>query len=469
VSATSLVEAGRSRVDALKSRARSSGRGPARISVGLVVGVTAIVAYSIPARQVLPGLGGAGVPALVLGLGMLVWWAVSRLVPGSFVDGGHPLRATIQVFVVAFFVSYTLGFLRAMPVSEVSGSDRSLLRYAALVGIALVIIDGVRSRRELDLLLTLLVVAGVVMGVVGSLQFLFSIDVTASLRLPFLQLNAERLLGVTTRGEDVPRVAGTANHFIEFGVLMALLVPLALYGARVARTTARRVLFTTATLFLATASLFSVSRSAVVALAVVVLVALPAGTWATRVNLLGLLATAAVVVVVGLPGLVATFGRLFGQIEEDSGVQARTGDYEVVLPLVADRPWFGRGPGTYSPLTYTLLDNQWLVSVVSIGIVGTAALMAVFVVAFFQAKRVGRWGEDPRDRQLGHMLGASIAAAFVVSFFFDSLAFSTFAVTTVILIGSAGALWRLAGRPGPPVAGENPESDGVRTAGGRDA
>jgi O-antigen ligase len=421
-----------------------------RFDAAFVVGVVALLAYAIPARLVLPGLGAAGVPALVAGLGLLLVWMAARLIPGAFVPGRNPLRFTLGGFVLAVLVSALLAFAAAMPASDVSGADRSLLRIAALVGIALVVLDGVGSRRRLDALLKTVLAGGVFMAVVGALQFHVGLDLTPDLRPPVLVLNASQLVGISARGDGIPRVAATANHYIEFGVLMAMLVPLAFHFAGHAAGRARRAAFGVATALFLAGTFYSVSRSAVVALLVALLVILVGSPRRRSTSVIASVAALAGLAWLAAPALVRTYVDLFTGAVGMSSVESRTSDYPVVFPYIAARPWFGSGPGTFTPAEYLLLDNQWLNALITLGIVGTAALMGVFAVSYVLARRTNLWAEHAADRSLGNALAASIAAAFVASFFFDSLAFSTFAVTTFIVVGASGALWRFAGRPSRP-------------------
>jgi O-antigen ligase len=420
-----------------------------RLDAAFVVGVVALMAYAIPARLVLPGLGAAGVPALVAGLGLLLVWIAARLIPGAFAPGPNPLRFTLGAFVLAVLISALLGFAAGVPESDVSGADRALLRMAALVGIALVVLDGVRDRRRLDALLKTMLAGGVFMAVVGALQFHVGLDLTPDLRPPVLVLNASQLVGISERGGGIPRVAATANHYIEFGVLMAMLVPLALHFAGHAVGRARRAAFALATALFLAGTFYSVSRSAVVSLLVALLVVLVGSSWRRSTRLIASVAALAALAWLAAPALVRTYVDLFSGAVGMSSVESRLSDYPLVVDLIAARPWFGRGPGTL-PSEYLLLDNQWLGALITLGLVGTAALAAVFVVAYVLARRTNLWAADAVDRSLGNALAASIAAAFVASFFFDSLAFSTFAVTTFIVVGASGALWRLAGMPSRP-------------------
>lgn len=413
-----------------------------------VLGFVLVSAYVLPARLVLVGLGAAGRPALVLGVALLAWWALTSLLPGRFPPGPQPVRVGVWFFLVTFLISMALGFARALTEAEISSTDRSLLRYLGLVGITLVACDGIRSRARLDSLLRVLLGAGAFMAVVGSLQFLVGVDVTPRLRLPGLTQNGD-LIGIAGRGAGFNRVAGTAGHYIEFGVLLALLVPIALHFGLYSRTRLRRATFMACAAFFVLASFYSVSRSAVVGLGVAALFTATGWAWRRKANLAAL----GVLFIIGVqavqPGLLGTLRSLFRNIENDPSVEGRTNDYAVISPLIAERPWFGRGPGTYSPEQYVLLDNQWLNWLVTGGVIGVVALLVLFLTGVVLAERTGRWARSEEDRNLGRAIGASLIGAAVISFTFDSFSFTTFAVTVFALIGAAGALWRLADRPVP--------------------
>lgn len=430
-----------------------------RPDAAAAVGFAVTTAYVLPARLVLGGLGAAGRPALLLGAALLAWWGLARLVPGLFVPGRQPLRVAVLVLVLSLMSSALLGFARPMPVEEFSGAVRSLLRWAGLVGLSLVIADGIRTRARLDALLRTLLGAATFMAVIGSLQFLLDLDLTPKIRVPGLVANGD-LIGVAGRGVDLSRVAGTAGHYIEFGVLLALMTPLALHYGHYSRTRPRRAYYKALAAFLVLASFYSVSRSAVVALVVAVVFTITGWSWRRKANMAALGLVFLVVVRAVQPGLLGTLRSLFRNIENDPSIEGRTNDYEVVAPLIADRPWFGRGPGTYSPVNYVLLDNQWLNVLITTGVVGVLALAVLLGTAVVLVGRVGRWGVLEEDRNLGRALAAVVVAAGAISLTFDSLSFSTFAVTLFVALGAAAALWRLADRPRP---GDRLPVEGVPT------
>ncbi len=103
-----------------------------------------------------------------------------------------------------------------------------------------------------------------------------------------------------------------------------------------------------------------------------------------------------------VPGLLGTIKSSFTNLGNDPSVEGRTDDYDIVFTYIGNRPWFGRGPGTFLPSRYIVLDNEALYTLVTIGYVGLVAVIALFVAMALIARKVSRNGEgrrhaSPRD------------------------------------------------------------------------
>jgi O-antigen ligase len=407
--------------------------------------------FLIPARRVVPGIGGVGRPAVFVGLACLTWWGVAKVVPRMTCRVRQPVRVSVYAFAGVTLVAYALAHGRGLVGLESRAADRWLVLTAAMVGVALLAVDGIPSRNRLDALLLRLVFLASCMAVVGWLQYLGVFDLAQVMTLPGLELNSDLASIGTRRGSDVSRVLGTATHPLEFGVIMAISLPLALHYALHAATPRQHFHRWAAVVLIGAGAAFSVSRAAVLGLIVVAIVIIPA--WSSRLRL-----GALIVVLFGVPltrtafpGLIGTFRALFRDPNTDPSIQGRTGDYGQVFDYIADRPWFGRGPGTFMPERYFFLDNEVLMTLVTRGFVGLAAFVGLFLTPMVLARRVARRGPDDASRHLGQALLASITAAFVTSVTFDALSFATYSGTVFVLMGAAGALWRFS------EVGEHPE------------
>lgn len=423
-----------------------------------VLSLFVVLLIAIPAQWVVPGMGAAGRPAGLLGLGALVWLGVALLLPGVTVPGQgrpQPLRAALFALAASALVSYAMAFTRFVPGSEARGADRALLLVAAGVGVALLAAEGIDNRRRLDMLLQRFVWVIAVLAAVGLLQFATGWDLARLIRVPGLVENTE--VEFVQLRSNFRRVAGTTLHPIEFGVLMASALPLALHlllhdapGRR------RRWLLPLALIGMALPA--AVSRTGILCGAVVVAVLLP--TWPRSLRVTGLVIGAGATVALGavVRGLIGTIRSLFTNLLQDDSTTGRTQDYAVVSRYVGERPLFGRGIGTFLPTEYTFLDNQYLLSLVETGAVGLVAIVGAFVVGASLARGARRRSADPSTRHLGQALAAAILAQMVSFATYDALSFPMATGALFLLLGCSGALWRLVAqedtRPGDPVRGD---------------
>src|SRR5699024_1503131 len=303
---------------------------------------------------------------------------------------------------------------------------------------------GIKNRRQLDTLLRTLVALTAFMAFVGVLQYFRLVDLTRYIRIPGLRQNSD-LLSVGARGDaGFARVAGTANHYIEFGVVLALVLPLAIHYAVFATGRRSRLMYTVFAALVASAIPFSISRSAIIAAAVSMGLMFATWAWRTRYNAAAILVAGTAAFHVFIPGLLGTIKSLFTNLENDPSIQGRLDDIEFVQRMFAERPWLGRGPGTLLPSSYRLLDNQLYGALVAGGAIGLVALLLLFVVPYCVGRSARLRGGDQETRHLAQALASVFPAALVASGTFDSLAFSTFTGVLFIAIGAVGALWRIA-------------------------
>ncbi len=414
-----------------------------------VLSLFVVLLFALPSRGGVPGLGAAGRPAFLLAGGALVWWAVSRAIVPFATRGRQPLRFVLLGSFLAIACAYAAGAARALPGNEQRSADRVLLANVALAGVALLAMDGIRDRDRLQALLRRIGYLGVLVAAVGSLQFLFEIDLNPKLLLPPLVLNADLLEAGTRPGTDLLRVTGTTAHYIEFGVVLTMIMPVTMHLALFAHRRGRRLAWWASTLFIAGASTFSLSRSGTIGLVLVMVVVVlswrPRYQW--RAAVVGVLALAVFRALV--PGLLGTLKGLVTNFGQDSSVDARTLDYARVADYVAERPLFGRGAGTFLPENYFFLDNQFLLTTLEGGLVGLGGLLLLFAGSYAVGRSVRFGPGDEETRHLGQALCASVAIGFVVCATFDAMSFLSFAGLLYLLVGVLGALWRLQREPGP--------------------
>lgn len=422
-----------------------TGPGGLRVDAASVLRAYVLLLFAVPAALGVAALGTAGSPATILSMTLFLWWMWHHLQRRDPLGAGRPLtRIAALVLLFVVLVVYLHGVSSGiLPTDESSPADSGLLRVVGLAGLVLVAGDGISTSARLRAVITTVVIAAGAVAVLAMIQSVTKQPWVDRINLPGLVSRSEELYVDTRNG--FARPSGTATHPIEFGVTMTMALPLVATFALHSRTFrwGYRVILG----LVAFAIFLSISRSAILCAAAALLVMAVRWSWKTRLVALGCVAAMVVVVGVVVPGLLGTITALFTGISEDNSAASRTGSYDVAALFVSHSPWLGRGFGTFLP-RYQVLDNAYLMILIDSGIVGLAALLAMIGAAAFCAARAARLAAVPFDAEVAQSLLAGIVAGAVGFAFFDGFAFPQAAGTWFLLMGLAGASWRIC-RAGP--------------------
>ncbi len=397
----------------------------------------------VPSRLKIAALGGVGAPAALAGLGLLLWWLlhhVSRVEPES--THRHPVRIATGVVGVCLLVSFVAASTRPPEPLEPSTALLGMIAFLSWGGLLLVAHDGLRDWAGLVRVLRRLVVLTAVVAGVGVVQFVTHQQLIDRIHLPGLVLTQS--LGDLGARSGFSRPTGTSLHAIEFGAVLTMVLPLALTFAVFDR--ARPVLarwLPVAVIGFAVA--VSLSRSAVIGAVVGLVVVMARWPVRSRVLALAALPVVGALLFVTVPGLLGAVAGMFSGLGGDDSARSRIDSYPVAFSFVAERPWFGRGFGTFLP-TYRILDNQWLLALIEVGVLGTVALLALLVAAMGCGRAVARSHPDPLVAQLAQATVAGVAVGTVSNAFYDGLSFPMAAAVLFLEVGLCGAFYRLARR-----------------------
>jgi O-Antigen ligase len=401
--------------------------------------------YFIPSTLVLGPLGGAGTPAIVSSLCILLWyiasWITGRVTPSG---GGRPVRLGMLAFSITVLLSFVAAMTREITELEVLGADRQLIILVSWVGLVVVMSQSITSYDRLEVLLRRAVLGAAVVAAIGIFQYYTGVDITKFIQIPGLVPRVDITTLLSRNGLNRP--SSTATQPIEFGVVMAMILPFALQRAfNPASTGKGRGKFRRwiPVALIAYAIPVSLSRSGIVGALVALAFLFP--TW-NRQRQLGALAVGCVGAV-GLkgaaPGLLRTFVTYFGGLLGNSnsyiGVQSRTADYSYVFHYVSQRPLFGMGFGTFVPEIYIFTDNTYLNALAELGFVGIVVLLFMYLTGIYSAAAGRRRTHDKRRRETGQALVASMAVGIAVSATFDSLKFPMFTGVFFLIMGACGA------------------------------
>lgn len=399
-----------------------------------------LLIFGVPSVLVFQPLGANATPAALLGAGLMLWWVSARLLgPHPAPSPVRPVHWALAFFAVSILLSYWHGNFRAPSPLELRSADRSLILLIGWAGIALAVADGIAARRNLDRLLRLVVIAAAFMSVVGMFQFFIGFDLASHVRFPGLTAKGD--IGLIQQRSIFRRVTGTTSHPLEFGVVLATVLPLAIHF--VVASPRRRRLHILCLVLIAAAIPMSLSRSATVGTLAAGMVLFAGWSRSQRRRALVIVPMFAVVLRLLVPGLLGTIKSLFLNWAVDPSISGRTDDYAQVGKYFAESPILGRGFGTFVPEIYPLLDNQYLGHLMETGVVGLTALLALFVVGFFCGRGARLRSEDEETRHLGQALAAALAVPAVTFATFDGFGFSMVTTLTFLLLGASACLWRM--------------------------
>jgi O-antigen ligase len=268
------------------------------------------------------------------------------------------------------------------------------------------------------------------------------------------------------------RALGSAEHPIGLGVLFALVAPLALYLAiRFGRGWWLSLVIVMGGTFV------TVSRTAMIMLFVTSLVTLALRfreTW----RFSPLLVPLVVMVHFAAPGTLGALKYSFtppgGLVAEQSNDEyvagsGRIADIGPSLDLFREKPVFGYGYGTLQTAgpdaNARALDNQWLSSLLNIGLVGVFSLVWLFTRFLRGVTRRARHKRTP-DGWLLVALTASVTGFAICMFTFDAFVFTqvTFVFFLLLALGSSLVLARdpILGRESEPRAAPRLSGRGAR-------
>jgi hypothetical protein len=396
---------------------------------------------AIPSRLVYAPLGGAGSPTTILGVGLFIWYLLNWLHPASNFDTGRqPMRRASVLFLCAVLVSYVSANRHTLATLELNGADRGVILTCGWLGVLLLAADGIETIERLQTLLRRIVIGATGMAMLGIVQFFTGFNAAQYFNIPGLSV-LQPYTDINYR-DSIVRPSATAIHPIEFGFVLAVVLPLAIYQARHAPP-GRRVRRWLQVAVIAATLPMTVSRSAVLGLAICLIVILP--TWHRKDRWLAYFVIICSVFALRtvIPGLIGTLRNLFLDIGTDSSALSRTAAFGLAQPLISAHPWFGQGFGTFLPNTLFYTDDQYLNSLIEIGAVGLIAVLALLGTGWFLARSARRAITDPKLRDLAQCMAASTAVIMVGYATFDAFYFPMAAGLTFLVLGCVAAAWRL--------------------------
>jgi polysaccharide biosynthesis protein PslJ len=373
-------------------------------------------------------------------------WLTSLLIDRRVRLRKTPIDAPLLCFYFVVLLSLIANPARVKSVEP--DLIKKLMFFVSFFVLYYLIASVVRRQRDLDILVGVLAGAGSIVAVAAMIESRTGYNVFEHLHsvAPFLH---PQFTGLHLHRGARLRAFGSSQHPIALGAVLVMLVPLALYHAHALR----KRLWWGVVAILTLGALSTVSRTAVVMLAIIVLVFLLLRTEQTK-RLWPLLLPALAAIHIILPGTIGTLrASLFpkgGLIAQQRNAQVGSGRIATLGPAL-DSEWkpnpiLGEGfatrvtkPDDAVPVANgPILDDQWLGILLETGVIGTATLVWLIVRFLRQAGTAGKHDPSPRGWLLV-CLTASTAAYAVGMFTYDAFSFIQVTFMFFVLMGLGSA------------------------------
>jgi hypothetical protein len=435
----------------------------------IIVALLLVILFIPIRRYKLPGDAGFSLePYRVLVAVILAGWGAALLV-----DTRVRLRRSGFEVPIALILLTVLASVAVNP-GRIGGTLQPAVLKAVTFLISFVIVfylvvSVVRTRELLENIVKTLVIGGAVIAVLAVIEARTGFSPFTRLQtiMPFLKADPSFTTEIG-RGSTL-RAFGPAEHPIALGAALVMIIPLAIYAVR----TWGGPRWYVALGALVIGVLSTVSRTGVVMLIVIGIVFLwlrPKETRRLWPVLVPLIVATQMLVPGTLGSLVQAFFPEDGLISEQEGMagscssSGRVADIGPTLEQVGKQPFLGFGFGTRITTgvdaNACILDNQWLGTLLDVGVFGFLAWLLLFRTVL---RKMGRRAKND-DSPTGWLLvavTASVTAYAVGNLTFDALGFSqvTFMLFIMLGLGAAAAAnepWsaaRLAALRRAPAAG----------------
>jgi hypothetical protein len=423
---------------------------------GLLVALLCIILF-IPVRRLkLPiPLPFALEPYRVIIVLLILAVVVSLLVDPRFSWRRTGFGPAFALLFCAFVLSIATNIEGLSASGRIGGATAALFNYAMLFSIFFLTRILLTSENRVKLVLRLLTIGGAFVGAMAAVERVTQVNIFLRLGpLLGLQRMSDPLELVRSGGA---RAYGSASHPIALSVLLAMLIPLAVYQAKHSgwpRSGGGRQLFWVGCgVLMGVGIICTVSRTSLVVLAVMSLVGVVARpALFKRLILIGIPAAALASLVA--PGVVLIMIRGFTNPSSLIASQysaagfrgsGRLADLLPNLTAAMVHPFFGTGVGSRvvsGPGTNAqILDDQLLTTLLEVGMLGILGVLVLFWYPIFRLWRFSRSPSTPaRFTDLAVALLTTMVGYFFSLFFFDGFGFTQTVMVFALLLAIGGWL-----------------------------
>lgn len=377
----------------------------------------------------------------VITIAMLSLWFIALLIDKKVKWTKTPFDYPIFFLTGFVFLSLLLNSKAYEALQEFPKALKAFFYFTSFILVFYFVVSVITDYKKIEKVLKWVANFGMGIGVLGIIERLTGYNLFRHLHewVPLFEVNAPWIQSVVLRGGI--RVTGSSEHPLAFGSLLTMIVPFALYFFFSSKQLAGRLWYAFCLATLITATLFTGSRTIVIALIPALITPLfqkPRRILYLLVFIFALLFTIHML----MPGLLGSIRAVVSlsyvektEFSEKNPARGRIADYPYMLKYFQKKPLYGMGFGMFDPKRFFHVDNQYLLFLVETGIFGIFSLGWFFyriIKEFWKfAKKVEGEFRDLVLSILAACLVFLTASAFFDTFGFPQVPFIFFILTAL--------------------------------------
>jgi len=373
---------------------------------------------------------------------ILVSWITALLVDSNLRLRKTHLDVQMLLLILAFFLAMIVNLTDFEPTEEFATAVKAFLHFATFILLFYFVISTFKNTVDVESTLKFIVLLGAIVSIFGIIERLSGYNLFRHLHewVPMLRADPYFINSQLWRGGI--RVAGSAAHPIAFSALLAMIAPLAWHYWQSAKKTGEKLGFGLSCALIVVAIVLTGSRTGFVGL-VAALTILIVGVPKRRMQILGATLAAFFLIHMLFPGAIGTIRTfLTPSYVEKIEVGNRAGrleDYPRIRQEFLKKPLFGRGFGTFDPLKFFWVDNQYLKFLVETGLLGTLAVLYFLCRVLINFWRSACLAEEPHKDLLISIMASSLVFVVVLATF-DTFGFAQVPYLFFILVALGESL-----------------------------
>lgn len=372
---------------------------------------------------------------------LLMFWIALLLVDPNIKIKKTGLEAPLLALSVSLAVSLLVN-LDSYSNLELTAAIKAIALFFIYIIIFYFISSVLNGYAQVESLAKWLVFLAVIIGSVGIAERLTGYNPFKHLNevFPFLIPDMRKVAFTLNRGEL--RITSSADHPVNLAALLSMFLALAFFFFNKSKNVLQKAWYGISLGVILIGSIFTVSATAIVGLIVILISQI-------FVNPRRGLVVVLVVILFALASNMF-FHNDYAQLtdrmsynwltqNEVGNPNGRLADYPRVWKEFLDRPFFGRGFGTFDPEKHFYIDNQYLGFMVETGIVGTLCFLWLFYALVKKLKGVISKSTGDKAGLAGALL-SSILVFIIVCTIFDTFGFKQVSYSFFILAAFGSVL-----------------------------